>query len=161
VGYVDGCVSEGVAAAFAAEAAATADDEDEARALAIIATDAASHAVLSWDIVRWAISDADPATRRALMAMQRRWESGLDVVAGGAAGEMVGGRRAVEVGRGWSASVAIWPARSDPRETAHARLGHVHRAGRRLPGLSRALLRDRLHAPLKRRFFRCARHRTL
>jgi hypothetical protein len=56
---VDGCFAEGHAAALACEAAKATDDEDEARALSVIARDEASHAALARDVAVWADPDLE------------------------------------------------------------------------------------------------------
>jgi hypothetical protein len=66
--WQDGCLGEGVAAAFARRSLATSTDGDVASALAIIARDEAAHAKLAWDVAAWCIEEGGRPVRDAIAA---------------------------------------------------------------------------------------------
>jgi hypothetical protein len=68
----EGCVSETLAAAEVAEAAARAADPAVRRALDRIAEDEARHAELAWKFLRWALDRASPDVRKRLVAHAAR-----------------------------------------------------------------------------------------
>ncbi len=63
---VDGCLGEGLAARGAADAIGDTTDAELRDTLAVIARDEASHAELSWDVLRFAIDSGDQPVRREI-----------------------------------------------------------------------------------------------
>lgn len=68
--WQDGCIGEGVAAAFARRSLATSTDDDVASTLATIARDEAAHAQLAWDVTAWCIEEGGQPVRDTI-AMTR------------------------------------------------------------------------------------------
>jgi hypothetical protein len=69
---IDGCLLEGVAAAFVWAAHTRAVDPAVRQVLATIGRDEASHAELAWDVVTWCCEQSDADLRRRLMMLVRR-----------------------------------------------------------------------------------------
>jgi hypothetical protein len=66
---LEGCLFEGLAAAVARAALASAQDQAVSRALAIIARDESSHAELAWRILAWCCERGGSALRRNLQGL--------------------------------------------------------------------------------------------
>jgi hypothetical protein len=66
--WQDGCLGEGVAAAFARRSLATSTDGDAKAALAIIARDEGEHAKLAWDVAAWCVEEGGRPVRDAIAA---------------------------------------------------------------------------------------------
>ena len=66
--WQDGCIGEGVAAAFARRALATSTDSDAKEAQALIARDEEEHAKLAWDVAAWCVEEGGRPARDAIAA---------------------------------------------------------------------------------------------
>jgi hypothetical protein len=74
--FIEGCIGETVAAAEAAEAAASTTDPAIAAVLTAIAEDEARHAALAWRFVAWALASM-PASKRPASALTSTIEHAL------------------------------------------------------------------------------------
>lgn len=68
--WIDGCVSEGAAAARARWAATHATDGTSSRLQRAIARDEARHAALGWDVLRWAMGRGGDRTAEAVASLR-------------------------------------------------------------------------------------------
>lgn len=66
--WQDGCLGEGVAAAFAHRSLATSTDGAATAALATIARDEGEHAKLAWDVAAWCVEEGGRPVRDAIAA---------------------------------------------------------------------------------------------
>lgn len=90
--WLDGCLSEGAAAARARWAAAHASDRASAAVQRRIQRDEARHAALGWDVLRWAMRRGGAPVTDAVGALR-------DVAPPAAGADAVEGRDAVALGR--------------------------------------------------------------